>query len=131
MSATHIRLHNCTSISVNREIITTTQGLNTYAIATISIMDKESNNLEIVLFSDDLTFCEKLDSKAHEFLMGERDGADALHEAEKQMHERTKADCMALAMRLMDEDEDSLAPETREVMNRWRPKCMAMFEAQS
>lgn len=40
-------------------------------------------------------------------------------------------DAMTLALRLMGEDEDTFAPETREVMSRWRPKCMALFEAQS
>jgi hypothetical protein len=36
-------------------------------------------------------------------------------------------DCMTMALRLMGEDPDSFAPETREVMNRWRPKVEALI----
>jgi hypothetical protein len=33
-------------------------------------------------------------------------------------------DCATLALRLCGEDEETFAPETREVMDRWRPKVL-------
>lgn len=38
-------------------------------------------------------------------------------------------DAMTMALRLLGENEDSFAPETREVMSRWRDKCMVMLSA--
>ena len=37
-------------------------------------------------------------------------------------------DCMTLALRLYAEDPDTFAPETREVMKRWRPRVRALLE---
>jgi len=34
-------------------------------------------------------------------------------------------DCLILALRLMAEDPLTFAPETEEVMSRWRPRCLA------
>ena len=34
-------------------------------------------------------------------------------------------DVVTLAFRLMGEDEDRMSPECREVMDYWRPKCLA------
>lgn len=36
--------------------------------------------------------------------------------------QQVKSDCLTLALRLHGEDESSFAPETLEVMKRWRPK---------
>ena len=38
--------------------------------------------------------------------------------------DRLYMDAMTMAMRLMGEDDDSFAPETREVMARWRPRVL-------
>jgi hypothetical protein len=41
---------------------------------------------------------------------------------------RLESDCMTLALRLLGEDPDTFAPETREVMERWRLKCMVFLK---
>lgn len=38
-------------------------------------------------------------------------------------------DCLTLAFRLYGEDDKTFAPETREVMSRWRPKCFDALKA--
>jgi hypothetical protein len=38
-----------------------------------------------------------------------------------------RADAMVLALRLMGESETSFAPETHEVMTRWRVKCLKLI----
>lgn len=43
-----------------------------------------------------------------------------LRAAAVKLHE----DAMTMALRLMGEDEESFAPETLEVMERWKDKCM-------
>ena len=35
-----------------------------------------------------------------------------------------ESDCLTLALRLYGEDEDSFAPETREVMDRWNSRVL-------
>lgn len=42
--------------------------------------------------------------------------------------DRLNEDCMTLALRLLGEDEDTFAPETMEVMDRWRPKCIKKLQ---
>ena len=37
--------------------------------------------------------------------------------------EEYRSDCLTLALRLLDEEEDTFSPETRAVMGRWRPIC--------
>lgn len=37
---------------------------------------------------------------------------------------QTERDCLTLALRLLSEDPATFAPETAEVMSRWRPKCL-------
>lgn len=37
-------------------------------------------------------------------------------------------DAMTMALRLYGESDDTFAPETIEVMSRWRPKCDALFQ---
>ncbi len=39
-----------------------------------------------------------------------------------------KSDALIMALRLLGEDENSFSPETREVMNRWRPKCLKLIK---
>jgi hypothetical protein len=51
----------------------------------------------------------------------------AEHAAANTEIERLVSDCMTLALRLFGEDPDTFAPETREVMDRWRPKCMKLL----
>ena len=41
--------------------------------------------------------------------------------------DRLAADCMTLTLRLMGEDDNTFAPETREVMSRWRPMAEALL----
>ena len=41
--------------------------------------------------------------------------------------ETLKEDALIMALRLLGEDENSFSPETREVMNRWRPKCLKVL----
>jgi len=41
--------------------------------------------------------------------------------------ETLEKDCITLAMRLYGEDPSTFAPETAEVMDRWRPRCEAAF----
>jgi hypothetical protein len=36
-------------------------------------------------------------------------------------------DALTMAMRLMGEDENTFAPETMEVMRRWKKKCMVIL----
>lgn len=38
-----------------------------------------------------------------------------------------QSDCLTLALRLYGEDPYTMAPETLEVMDRWRPRCEAAF----
>jgi len=38
-------------------------------------------------------------------------------------------DALTMAMRLMGEEEDSMSPECREVMTRWRPECVKALAA--
>lgn len=38
-------------------------------------------------------------------------------------------DCLTLALRLYAENDNTFAPETREVMSRWRPKCFDALKA--
>ena len=38
-----------------------------------------------------------------------------------------ESDCLTLALRLYGEDPETFAPETAEVMDRWRPRCEAAF----
>ena len=38
------------------------------------------------------------------------------------------SDCMTLALRLYGEDDATLAPETMEVMDRWRPRVAALLD---
>ncbi len=42
--------------------------------------------------------------------------------------ETLKTDALIMALRLLGEDENSFSPETREVMNRWRPKCLKLIK---
>lgn len=37
---------------------------------------------------------------------------------------RLRKDCLTLALRLLGESPDTFAPETAEVMDRWRPVCI-------
>ena len=37
-----------------------------------------------------------------------------------------ESDCRILALRLCGEDESTFAPETREVMARWKPKVLGL-----
>jgi hypothetical protein len=41
--------------------------------------------------------------------------------------EQLRHDCLTLAIRLMGEDPATFAPETAEVMDRWRPICKEVF----
>jgi len=59
----------------------------------------------------------KLDEK-----YAQADASDARCEAES-----LRSDCLTLAMRLYSEDPDTFAPETREVMDRWRVECDKVF----
>jgi len=38
--------------------------------------------------------------------------------------DKLESDCLTLALRLCGEDENTFAPETREVMNRWRQRAV-------
>ncbi len=38
-----------------------------------------------------------------------------------------ESDCMTLALRLYGEDENTFAPETKRVMDKWRPRCAALL----
>jgi hypothetical protein len=40
---------------------------------------------------------------------------------------QTEKDCLTLALRLLGEDPATFAPETAEVMDRWRPKCIEVL----
>jgi hypothetical protein len=40
-------------------------------------------------------------------------------------YDRLYNDCLTLAMRLYGEDYNRFAPETMEVMDRWKPRCEA------
>ncbi len=42
--------------------------------------------------------------------------------------EELERDCMTLALRLYGEDDNTFAPETREVMARWRPRAEALLQ---
>jgi rubrerythrin len=42
--------------------------------------------------------------------------------ANEQLRQLRK-DCLTLALRLYGEDDNTFAPETAEVMKRWRPEC--------
>lgn len=42
---------------------------------------------------------------------------------------QAEKDCLALALRLLGEDPATFAPETAEVMDRWRPKALALLNA--
>ena len=55
---------------------------------------------------------------------------------EKSMEEQEKIaqlekDCTTLALRLLGEDPDTFAPETFEVMERWKPKCIELLNGQA
>lgn len=39
-------------------------------------------------------------------------------------------DAMTMALRLLGEDDNTFAPETYEVMSRWRPKAMALVSGE-
>lgn len=41
-----------------------------------------------------------------------------------------RLDAMTLALRLMGESDDSFAPETRDVMKRFRPMCEALLRGE-
>jgi len=53
-----------------------------------------------------------------------------LSELQKVAHAHIDAlekDALTMAMRLMGEDENTFAPETMEVMHRWKKKCMLIL----
>ena len=50
-------------------------------------------------------------------------GGEVSPEAAAHEIERLRSDCLTLALRLYSEPTRTMAPETQEVMNRWRPKC--------
>ena len=43
--------------------------------------------------------------------------------------EQLESDALTMALRLMGEEEDTMGPECRKVMDRWRPKCRAALYA--
>lgn len=45
----------------------------------------------------------------------------------QQLHQ----DALTMALRLLGEDEDTFAPETHEVMSRWRVKCDTYMKEQT
>lgn len=51
----------------------------------------------------------------------------ALAAKEKEL-EGLREDAMTMALRLYGESDDTFAPETIEVMSRWRLKCNALFQ---
>ena len=55
-----------------------------------------------------------------------------LSEVQKVAHAYINAlekDALTMAMRLMGEDENTFAPETIEVMRRWKKKCMLILRS--
>ena len=56
-------------------------------------------------------------------------GMKAGQEIERQTSAQLERDCLTLALRLYGEDWDTFAPETREVMERWRPRVEALLQA--
>lgn len=44
---------------------------------------------------------------------------------------KLKSDCMTLVLRLMGEQDNTFAPNTREVMDRWRPLAEALLRGES
>jgi hypothetical protein len=53
-----------------------------------------------------------------------QDGKFILQSTLESRLDRLQKDALTMALRLMGEDEDSFSPECREVMERWRPKCL-------
>ena len=54
-------------------------------------------------------------------------GMKAGQEIERRNSEQLERDCMTMALRLYGEDSDTFAPETRECMERWRPRVEALL----
>jgi len=42
--------------------------------------------------------------------------------------ERLEQDCMTLVLRLLGENPDTFSPEAAEVMDRWKPKALALLK---
>ena len=55
-------------------------------------------------------------------------GMKAGQEIERQITRQLERDCLTLALRLYGEDQSTFAPETAEVMARWRPRVEALLE---
>lgn len=55
-------------------------------------------------------------------------GMKAGQEIERQTSAQLERDCLTLALRLYGEDQSTFAPETAEVMARWRPRVEALLE---
>lgn len=54
-------------------------------------------------------------------------GSDSAIEICAKTINQLESDAMTMALRLLGESDDSFAPETREVMARWRPKVEAVL----
>lgn len=73
---------------------------------------------------------ERNNAEKREFeILGRANALEAELKIAADMIERLKDDALTMALRLLGEDGDSFAPETREVMDRWRKECMAVLGA--
>ena len=55
--------------------------------------------------------------------IGQQEAADRI--------QRLESDCMTLVLRLMGEHESTFAPETLEVMSRWRTRAEALLKGKA
>ncbi len=55
------------------------------------------------------------------------DQSDKIYDLEQQVMQ-LEEDCMTMALRLLAEDFDTFAPETREVMERWGKKAYELLQ---
>lgn len=82
---------------------------------------------------DKLGYCNELDlligPDGFECFLGEPEDRTWRRDAAAVVDElnQLRADAMILALRLMGESESSFAPETHEVMTRWRVKCLKLI----
>ena len=99
------------------------------ARATIErLLDSEQDKI-MAMSEDQINAALRLEGRDPEDVarLGKQAAKLALLTVEKESVER---DCLTLALRLYGENENTFAPNTREVMSRWRPKCQALLSGE-
>jgi len=66
---------------------------------------------------------DSLDAAQNIALAGMKGGYEIAQAENAAKIAQLESDCLVLALRLYGESPDTFAPETKEVMRRWGPKC--------